>query len=1024
KPKGVMLEHQGVVNLVRSRQSTVGLDSRARLSQFFSFSFDSSVCEIFPALCLGATLHLLEDSTRLDRHQLWKYLEQHSITHVVLTPAVLQDCKDLSPLSTPTTFIIAGEALSAALIRTLHTMIPNCTVINEYGPTETTVAAVSWKCTTDIQNNLVPIGRPIANKRLYVLDGNGKPVPLGTVGELHVGGVGVARGYLNRLELTAERFLLDPFADDVKARMYRTGDLVRYLPDGNLAYLGRNDHQVKIRGFRIELGEIEARLRDHTAVTEAAVVTSGEGSNKRLVAYVIAQPDDEAAGAQLALTLRAHLATQLPEYMVPSAFVRMDSFPLTPNGKLDRRALPDPSDDDFARETFEEPQGEIETALASIWADLLQLERVSRHDSFFALGGHSLLAIQMISRLQRLGYSVSARALFDARTLSVLAQSVIQHREIVIPPNLITPGVDRVTPDLLPLIHLTQSEIDIIIAQVPGGTANIQDIYALSPLQDGILFHHLMAKHGDPYLLFVATEFNDRESLDRYLAALQHIVDRHDILRTSFVWENLSTPAQIVWREAPLSITELQLNPADGPITQQLKSTLNPHHHRIDLRQAPLLRYVTAQESDGRWILAKLQHHLIGDHSTLETLNAEVRAFLEGCGDTLPSPQPYRNLIAQVRLGLNPEEHERFFKEMLADFDTPSLPYGVVDIHGDGSAYTESHRMLSPGLNKELRSQAKRLGVSLASLCHLAWALVIARTSGQHHVVFGTVLFGRMQAAENSTRAMGLFINTLPIRIDLDRHSVEESVRATQASLATLLEHEHASLALAQRCSNIAAGMPLFSALLNYRHNAAPSSSTSVLTGMKYLDSQELTNYPFDLSVEDFGTSLGLTAQALQPIESDRICGYMQQALESLVMALEHTPSVPVADLEVIPTEEHTMLLQTLNTTQENYPDQLCLHHLFEQQVARAPDAIAVVHDNQSLTYSELNQHANRLAHHLIALGVHPEDLVAICVERSPGMIIGILAILKAGGAYVPLDPSYASDRLRDILDDAAPTIL
>jgi amino acid adenylation domain-containing protein len=293
KPKGVMLEHQGVLNLIQTRQSFAGVDSRSRLSQFFSFNFDSSVSEIFPALCLGSTLHILRDTVRLDLHRLWEYLEKHSITHVVITPAVLQDSEGLPPLSTPTTFIIAGEALPAALVRKMRDLLPHCTIINEYGPTETTVAATAWKFTTNLHTDIVPIGRPYANKRLYILDTHGNPVPHGAVGELFVGGVGVARGYLNRPELTAERFLQDPFAGDAEARMYKTGDLVRYLPDGNVVFLGRNDHQIKIRGFRIELGEIEARLHEHPLLAEAAVFAIGEGANKRLVAYVIAKPDDQ-----------------------------------------------------------------------------------------------------------------------------------------------------------------------------------------------------------------------------------------------------------------------------------------------------------------------------------------------------------------------------------------------------------------------------------------------------------------------------------------------------------------------------------------------------------------------------------------------------------------------------------------------------------------------------------------------------------------------------------------------------------
>ena len=727
--------------------------------------------------------------------------------------------------------------------------------------------------------------------------------------------------------------------------------------------------------------------------------------------------------AQLASTLRSHLAARLPEYMVPAAFVRMDAFPLTPNGKLDRRALPIPGDGDFASREYEAPRGEVECALAAIWTELLHVDRVSRHDSFFSLGGHSLLAVQMISRLHHLGHSVSVRAIFESPTLSVLARSIGRHINVVISPNLITQGAARITPELLSLISLDQSDIDRIVECVPGGVANIQDIYALSPLQDGILFHHLMAKNGDPYVLYDSMSFDSRKSLDRYLAIVQQVVNRHDSLRTAFVWKNLSRPAQVVWRDATLSVNELQLDPAAGSVAKQLKHMFDRRSYRMDLTQAPLMRFVIAPESDGRWVVIALRHHLIGDHSTGETMQMEIQAFYEGLGDTLPPAPPYRNLIAQVRLGMSQEEHERFFKEMLADIDAPSLPLGIADVHGDGIEATEATRMLPQDLNNQLRSQAKRLGVSVASLCHVAWAQVIARTSGQDRVVFGTVLLGRMQASTSSDRAMGLFMNTLPIRVDLDRDSVEDSVRVTHARLAALLEHEHASLVLAQRCSSIAVGVPLFSALLNYRHNSVPMSNNNADYGMKFLESEERTNYPFDISVEDYGTSLGLTARVMLPHDPARVCGYMYEALNSLADSLEYTPSMPVKQLEVLPVEERQVLLRDWNATQEEYPDHLCLHHLFEQQVERTPEAIAVVHGDISLSYSELNSCANTLAHQLIQLGVQPDSPVAICVERSTAMIIGILAILKAGGAYVPLDPPHASERLLDILSDASPSV-
>ncbi|KAG0296416.1 hypothetical protein BGZ97_004534, partial [Linnemannia gamsii] len=849
----------------------------------------------------------------------------------------------------------------------------------------------------------VPIGRPIANTRLYLLDAHGQPAPLGAMGELYIGGIGVARGYLNRPDLTAERFLHDPFSDNKDARMYKTGDLARYLPDGNLEFLGRNDHQLKIRGFRIEPGEIEALLVEHPQVREATVLALGEVRDKRLVAYVVSEPDE-----QLAHTLRVHLAARLPEYMTPAAFVRLDRLPLTPNGKLDRRALPAPDDEAFARHAYEAPQGEIETALAAIWTDLLKIKQISRHDNFFSLGGHSLLAVQMIEHLRCLGLTVSMRTLFNTPTLSVLAQSLDQHREVVIPPNLITPGTATLTPDLLPLIELTQIEIDHIVEQIPGGVANIQDIYALSPLQNGILFHHLFATEGDPYLLIAQIAFANRALLDRYLQAVQQVVNRHDILRTAFVWESLSTPAQVVLRHAPLSITEHTFDPADGPITEQLIQSADPHRHRIELTQAPLLRFIITQNSDGRWLLVQLLHHLITDHSTLEAMRAEIHAFLEDRDNALSAPQPFRNLVAQARLGLSQEAHERFFTEMLAEIDEPTLPFGLTEDYRDGAQVTEAHRMLSQDLNDRLRTQAKRLGVSLASLCHLAWAQVLARASGQQQVVFGTVLLGRMQAGEGIDRAMGLFINMLPLCIDLNGCGVQVNVRQTHARLAALLEHEHASLALAQRCSSAPAGTALFSALLNYRHNAKPSGESQATSGIEFLSAQERSNYPLVLSVEDFGAMLGLTVHVVQPLDPARVCGYMQQTLQSLAEALEHTPDMPACQLESLPNEEREHLLEAWNATTVPYLKHQCIHQLFEEQVVRTPEATALVYEDQVLSYAELNARANLLAHQLIKLGVQPDARVAICVERSPAMVVGLLAILKAGGAYVPLDPAVS----------------
>jgi amino acid adenylation domain-containing protein len=910
-------------------------------------------------------------------------------------------------------------------------------LVNMYGITETTVHVTYYPLTSsDAQQDDSVIGQRLPDLNLYLLDAHGQPVPMGAVGEMYVGGAGVARGYLNRPELTAERFLHDPFAGKADARMYKSGDLARYLPNGNLAFLGRNDDQVKIRGFRIELGEITARLNEHPSIREAVVVAQGKETDKRLVAYVVAQSEvqdtsvDAEAGSALAGTLRDYLSGRLPDYMVPSAFVRLESLPLTGNGKLDRRALPVPESDAFAHAAYEAPLGETELALAGVWSELLGVEHVGRHDNFFALGGHSLLAVRLIERLRRQGLSLAVRDLFQTPVLSTLASTLGQHGEMVIPPNLIKPDTSRITPELLPLIDLSQSDIDLIISQVSGGAANIQDIYALSPMQDGILFHHMLAKEGDPYLLVAQMTFADRETLERYLAAVQQVVDRHDILRTAFVWEGLSRPAQVVWRQAPLSVTDIVLDSADGPITEQLSWRFDSCRYRIDLTQAPVLRFIVAHDPvSGCYILMQLQHHLIDDASSLQFFYNEVQAFLADKSEKLSSPQSFRNLIGQVQLGKSVEEHEHFFKSMLADIEEPTLPFGLAEVHLDGAQVGQTHRMVSAELNDRLRAQARRLNVSLASLCHVAFAQVLARTSGQEKVVFGTVLFGRMQAGHGSDRAMGMFINTLPIRFDSGDLDTAESVQQAHVRLAELLAHEHASLALAQRCSGVATGAPLFSALLNYRHNDLSGEGNIVQTmrkmpGAEFLSEQERTNYPFTLSVEDFSHSLGLTTQVITPFDSERVCSYMEQALDSLARTLELSPHRPIRQLDILPASERTLLLKTWNATDTSCPDHLCIHHLFEEQAERSPKATALIFEGEVLSYGELNVRANRLAHRLIALGVEPDQRVAICVERSVAMVVGLMAILKAGGAYVPLDPTYPGDRLAYILADTAPVLV
>ncbi|MFB6420649.1 MULTISPECIES: non-ribosomal peptide synthetase [Bradyrhizobium] len=1025
RPKGVMVEHRGLVNLALAQRALFELNSHSRVVQFASFSFDASIWEIVMALCSGAVLFLAGPREHQDVSELLGFLADKAITHATLPPAMLHGRTDLDRLASLRVLVLAGELPRAELVKDLPAGIA---VFNCYGPTEATVCATSWLRHQGFDSGAAPIGRPLPNARIYLLDRFGAPVPIGAAGEIYIGGVGVARGYLNRADLTAERFVRDPFCGDADARMYRTGDLGRYLPDGNIAFLGRNDHQVKIRGFRIELDEITFRLNEHTDVTDSVVLVQRDhGGDARLVAYVAVRRGNGAGldANEFAGAMRNHLRTCLPDYMVPSVFVRLDALPLTPNGKIDRKALPAPEDDAFARRGFEPPRGEVEQIVAQVWAELLRVDRIGRSDHFFELGGHSLLAVRMLERLQRHALSADARMLFAKPVLADFAAGLDDGGEADVPVNRILPQTTAITPELLPLVALTQSDIDGIVAGVPGGAANIQDIYGLSPLQDGILFHHLLSKDGDPYLLVGRMAFASRDLLDRYLDAVRQVVDRHDILRTSIVWNGLSTPAQVVWRNAPLVVSEVVLDGESGA-DEQLRRRFDPRHHRIDLGQPPLLRFAVAADPRGeRWLLLVLMHHLIGDHSTLEVMHDEVGKILSGRGHELPPPYPFRNLVAQARGSAATADHECFFRGMLADIDEPTTPFGLDRVHGDGGGVVEARRVLPEILSVRLRAQARRLGVSLAGLCHLAWGQVVARTSGRDRVVFGTVLFGRMRAGAGGDRTMGLFINTLPLRLDLDDTAVEDSVRDAHHRLTELMAHEHASLALAQRCSGVAAPAPLFSAILNYRHNVPRAELTDKDgSGTEWIGGEERTNYPLMLAVEDYGQTLGLTAQIIRPHSADRICALMQQALDQLAEVLEHAPRTPVRQLDILPPEERQLLLEAWNLTRAQYPGVGSFVAQFEAQVRRSPEAIALVSGETELSYAALNARANQLARRLRDRGVGADVVVGLALDRGAGMLVALLAVLKAGGAYLPIDPDYPPERLAHMLRDSGAALV
>ena len=642
------------------------------------------------------------------------------------------------------------------------------------------------------------------------------------------------------------------------------------------------------------------------------------------------------------------------------------------------------------------------------------------HDNFFEMGGHSLLAVSVIERMRRVGLHADVRTLYLTPTIAALAAAADGESGLVeVPSNRIPPDCEAIQPEMLPLVQLSPEEIAQVVATVPGGVANIQDIYPLAPLQEGLLFHHRMRSGGDGYLTCTLYGFDSRDRLDRYLQALQAVIDRHDILRTAVLWEGLAEPVQVVYRKAPLIVEEVDVAAADRDVIHQLRARFDPRTYRLDVRQAPLLRLFIAHDAvNGRWVMQQMVHHLIDDQITMQFVREEIRAHLLGHFDRLPDPLPFRNFVAQSRMAVPLEEHEAFFRELLDGVDETTAPFGLTDIQGDGSGIVEARSPIDPLLGRRLRQAAYSVGVSVASLFHLAWAQVLARVSGRQDVVFGTVLLGRMQGGEGTDRVLGTCINTLPVRFLVGDVSVKESVLITQTLLARLLHHEHAQLALAQRCSAVPANAPLFSALLNYRYGE-PQGPSEVADGVEVLDFEERTNYPVTLCVDDTENGFTLNAQVQLPVDPQRICAYMHIALQQIALALESSPAVPLGSLDVLPETERRQVLVEWNDTARDYGDESRLHRLIEQQAAQTPDSVALEFEGQTLSYAEVNKRANQLARLLRLKGVGPDVLVGVFAERSFEMVLALLAILKAGGAYVPLDPAYPAERLAYMLEDA-----
>jgi amino acid adenylation domain-containing protein len=999
-PKGVMVEHKGLCNLAQAQIQTFGLDCDSRILQFASLSFDASISEVVMALGSGATLYLGMKDSLMPGISLMERLRDNSITHITLPPSALAvlPTEELRALQT---MIVAGEACSVELIKKWSA---GRNFFNAYGPTEATVCATIAKCTLDDEK--IPIGRAIANTQVYILDSHLQPVPIGVPGELYLGGAGLARGYLNRSQLTQEKFIANPFEETQSSRLYKTGDLGRYLPDGNIEYLGRIDNQVKIRGLRIELGEIETVLSQHGDVQANCVIAREDNTgDKQLVAYIVAQPEATPKISEL----RQFLKAKLPDYMLPQAFVLLEALPLTLNGKIDHRALPTPDLESIRLEKYVAPRTPVEEILTQIWAQVLKVEQIGIHDNFFEIGGHSLLATQLVSRIRTcLKVELPLRKLFGAATVAQLAHLIAQ---------------------------LQQQNSQLSAPPIVPRTENAQ--LALSYAQQRLWFLDQFEPDSPFYNIPIALCLAGTVQVAALEQSLIEIIKRHEALRTNFITVD-GQPTQIIqtqtnWR---LSVVDLQhLSTNEQEIAAQ-KLAQQQAQTPFDLANESLITATLVVQSQTKHILSVCMHHIVCDGWSMGVFVQELAALYNAYSIGQPSPLApleiqyadfaiwQRNWLVGEVLQNQLSYWQQQLKDAPALLSLPSdRPRPAVQTFA--GAYQEFR--LSVELTTKLTKLSQQQGVTLFMTLLAAFDTLVYRYTGTEDILVGTPIANRDRSEIEGL--IGFFVNTLVMRTDLSGNpSFSQLLSRVRSMAMDAYAHQNLPFEMlveALQPERELSHSPLFQVMFALQN---ASISEVELTGLSVTSLPiETATAKFDLTLSMENTPEGLmgvweySTDLFDKSTIERMMGHFVTLLEGIVA----NPTEQISTLPMLTESERQQLLVEWNDTLLDYPHDKCIHQLFSEQVERTPDAVAVVFENvqtrnfASLTYRQLNCRANQLAHHLKSLGVGADVLVGLCVERSLEMIVGLLGILKAGGAYVPLDPEYPTERLSFMLEDA-----
>ncbi|OXA89990.1 non-ribosomal peptide synthetase [Flavobacterium hercynium] len=999
-PKGTLLEHKNVVRLFFTDKPLFDFNEKDVWTMFHSYSFDFSVWEINGALLFGGKLIMVPKQIAQNTPAFLDLVEQEGVTVLNQTPSAFYNVINSEKsgekkCNTLRYVIFGGEALNPTLLSDWHRKYPNAKLINMYGITETTVH-VTYKEITEkeIHSEQSNIGKPIPTLKCYILDANKRMVPIGVTGELYVAGLGLARGYFNLPELTAKKFISNPFTEG--ERLYDSGDLASWLPDGNIEYFGRKDHQVKIRGYRIELGDIENAILQYSAVLKQVVVdVKVNNQEKILVAYLVSDAVIDRS------ELRTFLQAKLPDYMIPGFYITLEVLPLTHNGKINRKALPNISEQDIVKKEYEAPRNATEEILTTIWQEMMGIEKIGIADNFFDLGGHSLIVAQVINRIHKeLGQTVSFTAFFEKPTIGDLSAQLQKNDYLAIPKTK--------EANSYPL------------------TASQNRLWILSQLEGGSLAYNIPA----------AVKLTGSVDVNKFNESFRLLIDRHEILRTSFKTNENGDVEQFITpsKKINFSIAEKDFSTADhqeNQIAVYFQETVNTP---FNLEQAPLVRASLIKIASDEYVFFLCLHHIIGDGWSIELLISEIVKSYNALSQkkTVKLPElniQYKDYAVWLNEALQQEKYQKSEEYWLEQFagelpvlDLPSFKTrpSVQTYNGDYSTHQFPKSLL-----EKLKTFSKEQDVTLFMTLMAGVNALLHRYTGSDDIITGTPIAGREHPdLENQ---IGLYLNTLAIRTRLkEKSSFLDLILNQKETLLNAYDHQ---------------SYP-FDALvgkLNLKRDASRSALFDVLVVLQNqaqlnnLKTEELVNltisdYSFPRKTAQFdisftfaeAESLNLTIEYNTDIYDSSLIEKMFVHFENLLNQFLEEPQSLIAETVYITDSEKQQVLFDFNATSIEYPKDKTVVDLFEEQAVKTPNKVAVIFEDVTLTYAQLNEQTNQLAHYLQDnYKIKADDLVGIKLDRSERMIVAIFGILKAGGAYVPLDVTYPEERIAYIASDA-----